>query len=222
MLNELVRRERPCASGEAEYIDSRRRFLRILTRIAGDAASAEDALHESWLRTLSGCGEDAIVAFDPACVGAEAFRVAHRIRRSRRLSVRMDLPDEFAIYPRREGSHACDGRGRILKIIREEFSRLTSPERDLLLFRYGLWSNAATAARVLGISRPALQSRLKRARMKLRDAVRIRIQQLSGSDPGREDTLIYLSTVERRGREGAKGMQEQLAACRMVWFARSM
>lgn len=141
------------------------RFLPVARRIAGDDASARDALQESWIIVLEKLYQ--YRGAPPACgwVGAIVrHEAAHRAAGENR---RATLP----VVARDAGAESPDEtlhRRQLLRILLEAIDRLPPTYRDIVRLRDVEERSVAEVARELGISRSNVAVRLHRAHRRLR------------------------------------------------------
>lgn len=205
---------------DAQYQESRRRLLKFLARVAGDASSAEDALHESWVYLLSEKKRSvSLVSFAADRVGCEAMRFAHQIRRRTRREILLEFTQNGGEEAPAPVEPEAVGEDSIAKIVAEELAKCSLEERRLLLQRYGGWTSATSVSRSLGISKVSLLSKLKRARTKLRKAVAQRIARMQLQRSDREKMQMKEERALRAGAARKGNVNEQLTALRMVWGA---
>lgn len=199
------------AACDAQYQESRKRFLKFLARIAGDGALAEDALHESWLYYLSENkhldGSEIHVADS---LGGDAMRFAHRMRRRARREAPVEIHGDELRSDSIQDNGARSGRDRepfivLLRIVAREMQHFTREERAVLAWRLEQDAVPAKCPRARAAGYNAMRARWWRMREKLRNAAVV--ESLHHGRP-----VIFAAYP--------RGIQEQLAACRMVWRPR--
>ncbi len=168
---------------EAAFRETRRRWLGYLGRWIHDRHRAEDALQDLWVEALeSGLIASGGSASERAAdrLGRLVPRVASRVRRRFR-PLRADelerIHAERSVVDRR---WIVDGRAftaeEVLVCVRAELDALGERDGALLRRRYEDRRPASAMAREVGLSRDAVQSRLKRGRVRLREAVARRLR----------------------------------------------
>lgn len=167
-----------CQLGErAAFDDLVRRWAeplrRHVTRVAGDAHTAEELVQDIWLRVLQGIGR----LEDPLKVRAWLFGIAHR-RMMDHLRERYSARSTGEAGIAALGSDDGDPSLRMdLHDVERGLARLPAAERDLLSLFYLEGLSLEDAARALAVPVGTVKSRLFRARHLLR-------HQLTGADHG--------------------------------------
>ena len=160
---------RPCPAAPCEDGSSRRRrdpeSQPVARRVAGDDATARDALQESWIIVLEKLyqyrGEPPARGWVGAIVRHEAGRGA--ARRNREAPLPPDRRDSVA--------ESLDGtlhRRQLVRVLLEAIDRLPSTYRDVVRLRDLDERPVAEVARELHISRSNVAVRLHRAHKLLR------------------------------------------------------
>jgi RNA polymerase sigma-70 factor (ECF subfamily) len=158
----------------ARYDASVHRFIRTLT---GDPAAAEDALQETFLAAWRGAG-----AFrGDASVRSWLFTIArHAVYRQFRQRAGAPHPEEMTSLDDlgvRAGWGSADPEALAIArqrhdAVQRALDRLAPDDRRVLLLRDVEQLSGEDAASVLGLTLPALKSRLHRARLRFTASLR--------------------------------------------------
>jgi len=150
------------------------RWLRtVVAARLGERQAVDEVVQEVSLAAVSAPGE-----VDPARVSGWLYRLAIRktlmYRRKRGRQRRMD--DRYAVKVRDEGSSSPDPLGWLLldersALVRESLAGLPARDAEVLMLKYTEGWSCRELAERLGQTEAAIESRLHRARARLRDAL---------------------------------------------------
>jgi RNA polymerase sigma-70 factor, ECF subfamily len=188
------------------------RILRTTYRITRNWHDAEDALQDAMLRAFSHLKDFQEKSSFATWLTRIAINSALMVLRKKRgcYETPFDGVDDFGDnYERWEvKSPAENPESRLARKEREELLRhaiLRLPQvlREVIELQQAGGYRAREIAQALGISVPAVKSRLSRARLTLRTALLpANVQSLVGGSNAREDELIDLSKVNLLRRSG--------------------
>jgi RNA polymerase sigma-70 factor (ECF subfamily) len=157
-----------------EFVDAHRdRIITVVGRVAGAGADAEDLAQEAFLKALL-----AIDRFDGrSALFTWLYRIAVNTarddvaRRRRRPAVSLEGPDGARADPADPSetpTESLERRDRA-RVVRDALERLPEPFRTTLVLREMEGHTYEEVATILGVSIGTVESRIFRARCKLRD-----------------------------------------------------
>ena len=154
-----------------------KRFLATARRIAGDNHLAEDALQESWTEVLRHVCK--YRGGDPACAWVRTI-VANCAKdlRSERQQERQRTggpPSEDLVDPTQD-PEALAQRQELIGLLLRMVETLPGMYREVCRLRYPEDRSTAETARLLGVSRSAVSTRLNRAVEMLRNRLEARLR----------------------------------------------
>ena len=168
----LVRLARKNDSGAWETLVRRHQepVFRLACLILGDAAEAEDAAQETFLRAYGALGRfDDTRPLRPWLLSIAANLARNRLRSAGRYRAALQrafraAPEHY--HPPPERTEAGDARR-----LREAVTRLPPDGQDIVYLRYFLGLSEAETAAALGIPPGTAKSRLSRSLARLRDII---------------------------------------------------
>jgi RNA polymerase sigma-70 factor, ECF subfamily len=177
--------------GDREALDQlirlyHERVYRFGLRVCRNPVDAEDAVQDAFLalsRTVGSFrGESSLTTWLFTVVKNACYRFFRRlIGRRRTLGDGPELPE---VASEQLSAEEALGRARVLRTVQDTIATLEAPYRDVLLLRDVEGLSGAEVAHRLGITVPAMKTRLFRAR----SAVRTRLLELEKvSPPERND-----------------------------------
>ena len=171
LLLERWRREQD-QEALVELLSSRRTMAYALARrITGNAADAEDAVQDAFLKVFSSppCDLAGVRALDDALLRAVTNRCRNLMRGARRRKRREYLAGRVT-EPARPSQEPKETSKALLEIIRD----LPEAERVMVVLCYQEGLTVKRAAEILGLARQTLAYRLARCRKRIRGKLRQR------------------------------------------------
>jgi RNA polymerase sigma-70 factor, ECF subfamily len=143
---------------------------RQMVRVCGNQADAEDVLQDALLNAYRALGSLRDRAAFQAWLATIARNACHRLKRKEALQPLLDLsdPGELPVATPDPSAESQVVRMDLERCVKAALARLPDASREVLELRDMHGVTAPDAARQLGISVPALKSRLHRARGQLR------------------------------------------------------
>lgn len=159
---------------QREFVDTyKERLLSVVARVAGRDSDAEDLAQETFLKAFAAIGR-----FNGASalytwlyrIGVNTARDWVAARR-RRPAVSLDAFEPGQVDPRSDDEGPLEGlqRAELVARVRAAMARLPEPFRTTLALRETGGHSYEEVAEILGVSIGTVESRLFRARMRLRD-----------------------------------------------------
>jgi RNA polymerase sigma-70 factor (ECF subfamily) len=153
-----------------------RRVFRICSAITRDSHDAEDCLQKTFLLVLQKISQFRGEAQFSTWLTRIAVNVAlsHRRRRASRNAPEVpieaveDGTPSLQIVDRREDPERACSRAELRRLLQNEIRRLPPLYRMVLILRDVEELSTEETARILGITEPAVKTRLMRARLKMR------------------------------------------------------
>lgn len=184
-----------------------RRLFRVTYSILKDAAEAEDAVQEAYIRAFTGLGSLADVASFPTWLVTIAVNEARgRLRRSRRVTSLEDEPTSiqdgasaetmpmFTVPPNNPERLAVAAELR--RVLESAIDALPGPFRTVFMLRGVEQLSVEETARCLGIPSATVKTRFHRARALLRQALQAEaihaLPQLYPFDGARCDRIVAI------------------------------
>ncbi len=145
---------------------------RFLHRMLGDAAAAEDALQETFLRVLG-----ALRRFDPdgpAPLASWILTIARRVALSREVSGQRARRRDQVVFEAAPANAPPDETGELRQALQDALAALPPEQRSVFVLREGQALSYEEIAAIEAVDLGTVKSRLHRARQTLQALLRDR------------------------------------------------
>jgi RNA polymerase sigma-70 factor (ECF subfamily) len=154
---------------------------RFLHRMLGDAAAAEDALQETFLRVLGALGR--FEPDGPAPLVHWVLTIARRVALTREVSGQRARRRDQVVFQAAPPSVPPDEAGELRQALQDALEALPPEQRSVFVLREGEGLSYEEIAAIEGVDLGTVKSRLHRARLALQERLRDRFM-ANGGPPG--------------------------------------
>lgn len=160
-----------------------RRVFRVTLAVLGNAEDAEEAMQDAFVKAYRHIAQFRGDSRFTTWLTRIAVNEALQKRKARKNALSLDeVPEaEVRVFPRRSYQWHDDpeklyGKKELRKMVEDAIQSLPSIYRETFVLRDVEGLRAEEAAEILGLTLPAIKSRLLRARMLVREALAARLQ----------------------------------------------
>lgn len=164
-----------------------RRVFRVTLAVLGNAEDAEEAMQDAFVKAYRHIEQFRGDARFTTWLTRIAVNEALQKRKARKNAVSLeDVPEtEVQVFPHRslqwhEDPEKLFGKQEIRKMVEDAIQSLPLIYRETFVLRDVEGFRAEEAAEILGLTLPAIKSRLLRARLLMRETLAARLQQSPG------------------------------------------
>jgi RNA polymerase sigma-70 factor (ECF subfamily) len=164
-----------------------RRVFRVTLAVLGNAEDAEEALQDAFVKAYRHLAQFRGDSRFTTWLTRIAVNEALQKRQARKSAVSLDevSETEIRVFPRRtyqwhEDPEKLYGKQEIRKIVEDAIQSLPPIYRETFVLRDVEGLRAEEAAEILGLTLPAIKSRLLRARLLVREALAARLEDTPG------------------------------------------
>ena len=164
-----------------------RRVFRVTLAVLGNAEDAEEAMQDAFVKAYRHLSQFRGDSRFTTWLTRIAVNEALQKRHARKSAVSLDeVPEaEFRVFPHRsyqwhEDPEKLYGKQEIRKFVEDAIQSLPPIYRETFVLRDVEGLRAEEAAEILGLTLPAIKSRLLRARLLVREALAARLEDAPG------------------------------------------
>lgn len=164
-----------------------RRVFRVTLAVLGNAEDAEEAMQDAFVKAFRHLIQFRRESRFTTWLTRIAVNEALQKRKARKSAISLDeVPEaEVRVFPHRsyqwhEDPEKLYGKQEIRKIVEDAIQSLPSIYRETFVLRDVEGLRAEEAAEILGLTLPAIKSRLLRARLLVREALAVRLEEAPG------------------------------------------